>query len=87
MSYITYEFLYKVVKKGLFFIKADFAFDGDKNHWRKATCVWHSETFSICTKRRDFLPQDENTGAKIFNISYVIKSLKKDLYLIVFKVS
>lgn len=51
MSYITYEFLYKMVKKGLFFIKLDFAFDGDKNHWHKAKCVQHSEAFSTCTKR------------------------------------
>lgn len=39
MSYITYEFLYKMVNKWLFFIKVDFTFDGDKNHWHKATCV------------------------------------------------
>ena len=28
-----------MVKKMLFFIKVNFGFDGDKNHWHKATSV------------------------------------------------
>ena len=54
----------------------NFEFNGDKIYWHKATSVSNSETFSICT---DKFPAvlDESSGAKIFNIGYVIESLKK----------
>ena len=55
ISYQIYEFLYRMVKRMLVFIKVNFGFDGDKNHWHKATSVCNTDKNIFHLHRQDFL--------------------------------
>lgn len=57
--------------------KVNFGFDGDKNHWHKATPVCNSDK-----QKRFPAVLDKNSGVKIFYVKRC-DSLKKVFYLIV----
>lgn len=44
-----------MVKRMLVFIKVNFGFDGDKNHWHKATSVCNTDKNIFHLHRQDFL--------------------------------
>lgn len=71
-----------MVKKMLFFIKVNFGFDGDKNHWHKATSVCNSDKniFHLHKEKRFPAVLDENSDAKIFYIKCDRKSEKRVLF-------
>ena len=90
ISYQIYEFLYRMVKKMLFFIKVNFGFDGDKNHWHKATSVCNSDKniFHLHKQKRFPAVLDENNDAKIFYIKWCDrKSEKCVLFYLIYSAS